>query len=63
MTDTRTALQAVLARMDVPAARAQLRDDADIHWLGRNLAMNNPEGPDLEEARKHLETLGARMIL
>lgn len=63
MTDTKNALKAVLARMDAPAARKELRDDADIHWLGRNLAMNNPEGPDLEEARKHLKTLGARMIL
>lgn len=63
MSDTRESLKAVLARMDVPTARAEVRDEADIHWLGRNLAMNNPEGADLEGAREHLKALGARMIL
>lgn len=63
MEDIKTALKAVLARLDAPSTRKELRDDSDIHWLGRNLAVNNPEGADLDEARAHLEALGARMVL
>ena len=45
------------------SARAELRDEANIHWLGRNLAIQNSTHPQIEEARELLETAGARMVL
>lgn len=59
----RDELSRLLSSMDVPSARAQIRDDNDVHWLGRNVALNNPDHKHLERVRKLLKTLGARMVM
>ena len=59
----RDELSRLLSSMDVPSARVQIRDESDVHWLGRNVALNNPEHEHLERVRKLLKTLGARMVM
>lgn len=56
-------LQSLLETMNVPAARKSVANQADIHWLGRNLAIQNSEHPAIEAAREELERLGARLVL
>ena len=53
----------LLSTMNVPSERAKVRDEQDIHWLGRNLAMQNADHPRLDEARELLEGAGARMVV
>ena len=59
----REELSRLLSTMDVPSARAQVRDENDVHWLGRNVALNNPDHEHLARVRKLLQTLGARMVM
>lgn len=56
-------LRTLLSEMDVPAMRALVRDDSDVHWLGRNVALNNPDHPFLPEVRRLLKARGARMVM
>ncbi|MBS7671374.1 hypothetical protein [Croceicoccus gelatinilyticus] len=56
-------LQSLLETMNVPVARKAVATQADIHWLGRNLAIQNSAHPEIEAAREELERLGARLVL
>lgn len=56
-------LRTILTNLDAPSERKKVRDDADIHWLGRNLAMSNPPSTELSRARVLLGSLGARLVL
>lgn len=56
-------LRNVLEGLDAPSERKKLQTDMDIHWLGRNLAMNNPPSDDLTRAKTLLKEVGARMVL
>ena len=48
--DKRNELSELLKAMEVPAFRTDLTKMSNIHWLNRNIAINN-EGPVLEKAR------------
>lgn len=53
----------ILSTMDVPVERAKVRDEQDINWLGRNLALQNGNHPRIDEARELLEDAGARLVM
>lgn len=55
-------LKTLLQVMDVPPARLAL-SSADIHWLGRNLALRNAAHPDLDRARELLRVSGANLVM
>lgn len=63
MSDPRTELTQLMHDMDVPPAKAQMQSDTDIHWLGRNLGLNNASHPQIDRARTLLEELGARLVM
>ena len=45
----RDELSKILDTMDVPAARRNVQEPANIRWLLRNLRINNADHPDLAE--------------
>lgn len=53
----------LLTKMDVPSEKAKAKDIHDIHWLGRNVGLQNSEHPDIEEVRELLNEAGARMVM
>ena len=63
MQDKRDELRSLLANLDAPSERKKLENEMDIHWLGRNLAVNNPPSEELQQAKILLKELGARMVL
>lgn len=56
-------LRQILPEMTVPVERAKIRDHGDIHWLGRNVGVNNAFHPRIEEVRNLLRKAGARMVM
>ena len=59
----RTDLARLLSGMDVPPARIELKEAADVQWLGRNVALNNTGHADLDAVRELLTRLGARLVM
>ena len=55
-------LSSLLKTMDVPPVRAEA-NPKDIHWLGRNVALNNASHPKLPRVRQLLTSLGARLVM
>lgn len=49
-------LSSLLDDLNVPELRKDLTKTANIHWLNRNLAINN-EGPTLERAKALVKTI------
>ena len=47
----RSALRTLLEPMDIPDMRRDTSKRANIHWLNRNLGINNAENPMLPTAR------------
>ena len=47
----RSALRTILESMEVPAMRRDTTVRANIHWLNRNLRINNSDDPMLPTAR------------
>ena len=47
----RSALRTILGQMDVPEMRHDTSKRANIHWLNRNLEINNGDHPMLPTAR------------
>lgn len=43
-------LRTLLLTFDIPARRVDLRDEANIRWLGRNLVIRNQGHPNLDRA-------------
>ena len=62
MEKDRAELSSLLKTMDVPPARIQANPE-DIHWLGRNVALNNAGDPNLPRVRQLLVGLGARLVM
>lgn len=56
-------LRAILEVLNAPTERKKIRDDSDLHWLGRNLWINNPQSVLLDEARDLMEAMGARLVM
>jgi len=56
-------LREILSTMTLPVQKAGAGTDADIQWLGRNVALRNAGHPDLDEARDLLEKAGARLVM
>jgi len=57
------ALQSAMEDMDVPEQKKLVQSEADVHWLGRNLALHNSHHLRMDDARKALKRLGARMVM
>lgn len=51
MSDSRWKLLEVLAGMEIPVSRLELRDE-DIRWLSRNLGFYNLNHPSFQEAMR-----------
>lgn len=43
-------LRGILATMDVPSFRTQFMSQHNLLWLQRNIAINNADHPQLDEA-------------
>jgi hypothetical protein len=63
MEEAINALRQILPEMNVPAERTKIRDDADLHWLGRNVGISNHQHPRMDEVRGLLRQAGARMVI
>ncbi len=62
-TDKHLALHEAIATMDLPEQKKTAVDIHDLRWLGRNMALNNPDHPQLAEARGLLGALGISFVM
>ena len=50
-------LKEILSTMNVPEMRRDISNEANVRWLSRNIFINNPDHPRLEEALKIIKKL------